>query len=511
MSMVTEEKRKKQIKKQLNSMKAAEVKMYHFLLRKTFLSNQDFRIVADGSWREMIEIIGEESEQKIDFSITDIANQEVADTWNLMEQEDLLQKKLKKAECIEQMAMVLGDDTMFEGFCLAFYGEDEELESLCRAWNCEDTYLTLASDPIYQKRKVYQKMIRCYTNSAINLYGIVHVLDLERILMNYEKDFMEKKDGFERGTGCYRMTLMYQPKYHCSCVLQNVIGNGIPDVLTSMDGLVIHMCFREEYLAETDRMMEHFQAYKGRELSEKELDEFFFGRAEESAYRRLLIARMDKPPYSPEKKEFLKYVSDSYREESSAQKKLQKYLAKKYWRNFGKLADKLGLTADQCIRDFVDDIYQHASDRGCQEPEDPNEVIEFVFAGLQGYGISMDIDHMNELLSYVMQMVNSVRLWRNNGYTPMEIAKMYPVHPNNLTVVPGSTMAAEGLKEIEKELKQMGIQVDTQQTATEIPTYSYPNGINGTAVKGTKKVYPNDPCPCGSGKKFKKCCGKFAK
>ena len=24
----------------------------------------------------------------------------------------------------------------------------------------------------------------------------------------------------------------------------------------------------------------------------------------------------------------------------------------------------------------------------------------------------------------------------------------------------------------------------------------------------TRKVYPNDPCPCGSGKKYKKCCGK---
>ena len=23
-----------------------------------------------------------------------------------------------------------------------------------------------------------------------------------------------------------------------------------------------------------------------------------------------------------------------------------------------------------------------------------------------------------------------------------------------------------------------------------------------------KKVYPNDPCPCGSGKKYKHCCGK---
>ena len=28
-----------------------------------------------------------------------------------------------------------------------------------------------------------------------------------------------------------------------------------------------------------------------------------------------------------------------------------------------------------------------------------------------------------------------------------------------------------------------------------------------TIVKETK-IYPNDPCPCGSGKKYKKCCGK---
>ena len=30
-----------------------------------------------------------------------------------------------------------------------------------------------------------------------------------------------------------------------------------------------------------------------------------------------------------------------------------------------------------------------------------------------------------------------------------------------------------------------------------------------TIVKG-ERVYPNDPCPCGSGKKYKKCCGKNA-
>lgn len=28
-----------------------------------------------------------------------------------------------------------------------------------------------------------------------------------------------------------------------------------------------------------------------------------------------------------------------------------------------------------------------------------------------------------------------------------------------------------------------------------------------TIVKGDR-IYPNDPCPCGSGKKYKKCCGR---
>jgi len=29
-----------------------------------------------------------------------------------------------------------------------------------------------------------------------------------------------------------------------------------------------------------------------------------------------------------------------------------------------------------------------------------------------------------------------------------------------------------------------------------------------STVHKETKIYPNDPCPCGSGKKYKKCCGK---
>ena len=31
---------------------------------------------------------------------------------------------------------------------------------------------------------------------------------------------------------------------------------------------------------------------------------------------------------------------------------------------------------------------------------------------------------------------------------------------------------------------------------------------SSTTIVKPDKIYPNDPCPCGSGKKYKKCCGK---
>ena len=44
-----------------------------------------------------------------------------------------------------------------------------------------------------------------------------------------------------------------------------------------------------------------------------------------------------------------------------------------------------------------------------------------------------------------------------------------------------------------------------------------PLGSSGSVLAGNvkaeketagRKIYPNDPCPCGSGKKYKKCCGR---
>lgn len=38
----------------------------------------------------------------------------------------------------------------------------------------------------------------------------------------------------------------------------------------------------------------------------------------------------------------------------------------------------------------------------------------------------------------------------------------------------------------------------------------YKEQKKSTTIVNGPKIFPNDPCPCGSGKKYKKCCGKRA-
>lgn len=38
----------------------------------------------------------------------------------------------------------------------------------------------------------------------------------------------------------------------------------------------------------------------------------------------------------------------------------------------------------------------------------------------------------------------------------------------------------------------------------------YKEQKTSTTIVKDAKIYPNDPCPCGSGKKYKKCCGRRA-
>ena len=156
------------------------------------------------------------------------------------------------------------------------------------------------------------------------------------------------------------------------------------------------------------------------------------------------------------------------------------------------------------------EICVQASDRNDAGIErDVNDFVQFLFESLEAYDVHFDgTEQENELLGYAMNVANSVRLWINHGCTPQEVRRQMQAHPEETVIVPGSSHAAVFLAEGKSEIEKMGFHVDLDASASQIPIFGFAQGADGEMKKGVKKIYPNDPCPCGSGKKYKKCCGK---
>ena len=50
--------------------------------------------------------------------------------------------------------------------------------------------------------------------------------------------------------------------------------------------------------------------------------------------------------------------------------------------------------------------------------------------------------------------------------------------------------------------------VEREEVAKVTGTNKDDSAVRAPKKRETKKIYPNDPCPCGSGKKYKQCCGR---
>jgi hypothetical protein len=96
---------------------------------------------------------------------------------------------------------------------------------------------------------------------------------------------------------------------------------------------------------------------------------------------------------------------------------------------------------------------------------------------------------MIKLLDLVNIVSNDTRILENRGHTPNETAYMLRSRAKQSKIVKNSTDRSEDSNDFnfykedkEKEHKPF--------------------------VRRQEKIYPNDPCSCGSGRKYKKCCGK---
>ena len=99
----------------------------------------------------------------------------------------------------------------------------------------------------------------------------------------------------------------------------------------------------------------------------------------------------------------------------------------------------------------------------------------------------------------------------NRGYTPNELFDLLPREeqmPQTLSFGPNIKKAlAEGSMNAE-ELRRGIIEADLPSEQLRLSLLKELAEAAPATIRKEKKIGRNDPCPCGSGKKYKKCCGR---
>ncbi len=171
-------------------------------------------------------------------------------------------------------------------------------------------------------------------------------------------------------------------------------------------------------------------------------------------YKDLLDIQAGKDFYIPNEQEIVDYARNLYLSQEPAYQNFREFLQ-----------HEIGMTyedADDVALDIWDKI---------QFDMAFTDIIRYL---MDDYEELLDDTKMEQFMQLLQELNNNTRMQIHRGHTPNEMIQ----------------------KEMEEEhFAPMPIVVSGSTKAD----HSF------------KKIYPNDPCPCGSGKKFKKCCGKHDK
>ena len=132
--------------------------------------------------------------------------------------------------------------------------------------------------------------------------------------------------------------------------------------------------------------------------------------------------------------------------------------------------------------------------------EDKADIMGEIADMLERMKMPMSESHLNEFMGLVYDLNNNTRLPANRGYTPVELSRKYRKH-----TIPEISFGPNI-----RDMLQNG-ELNASDMARKIEESDLPAQVKAQMILGIKpssKVGRNDPCPCGSGKKYKKCCGR---
>ena len=210
----------------------------------------------------------------------------------------------------------------------------------------------------------------------------------------------------------------------------------------------------------------------------------------DNVYLRIEASQGDKKFYIPSSDEIVEYTENGYPVSDPYYSRLKTFFI-----------EELDMDLDKS-EEYMPAIWNRVS---------MGNSLADIMEMLGGQGIVFPSEKaMRKFVSLMTDVNNHTRMLSNRGWTPNEMLRQMPAAPDGRkpAIVPMSSEAARLLGEAADELKERGFDVNLDYNADEITTMSMPDGISGRTVVGKKKIYPNDPCPCGSGKKYKRCCGR---
>lgn len=361
-------------------------------------------------------------------------------------------------------------------------------------------------------------IVDCYARAASNLYGIVSVENLLKIIGRYEARIAGSGAGYA-GTAMLDQ-LITDAKRDGDLDDYRDLTERRREIAAELRSLDVRDLMNYVHMAsgrsdDYDMLAMNLSGKRVMAIVSAEL----ISRAEDddalhnNAYE-LLREQKGKPQYYPATYEtFMTYADGMINDDVPAAKflaRLSSWLIHKHRREIVKairrdmeepdesvfaqrfegVDDKsIGMAADEIAGAIYGDIV-------CTTLHDFKHTTGFEVLERK-YGILMrGMAEANEYFSLWNEINSNARMFGNNGHTPLEIrAKMPPRQgPAKLTFGPGM-QGTELPKAIQKAIQsgEFGGQLTVDDAEVR---------------RAGVKIGRNAPCPCGSGKKYKHCCGK---
>ena len=130
---------------------------------------------------------------------------------------------------------------------------------------------------------------------------------------------------------------------------------------------------------------------------------------------------------------------------------------------------------------------------------------ESLMPDLNNYIFIRETD-VNNVMRALMNFVNGVPFWRLRGHSSEEIGRRnMKERQGPMRIFPGPNLRSQGYTSVGDFIGEDAVRELSDRF--EFPDYDHIDDYSPW-TRSDRKVGRNEPCPCGSGKKYKNCCGK---